>query len=81
MSSKNNDILNIIKVNFPGADIKMIGGGCNCSLEVVSSKFNGMTKFKRQQKVLACIKSFITSGRIHSVTIIPYTPEEYKNNG
>ncbi|MBJ7553308.1 BolA family protein [Marinomonas spartinae] len=60
-------------------DCKVIaeGEGCNFSIVVISSEFEGMSTVKRQQLVYSHLQDAISSGAIHAVTMKTLTPQQY----
>jgi acid stress-induced BolA-like protein IbaG/YrbA len=65
-----------LEAGISPAEITMQGDGCNCSVQVVSSVFEGMSLLKRQKMVLAVVSEEIKSGELHALSIKAYTPEE-----
>lgn len=53
------------------------GEGCNFSIVVISSSFEGLSTVKRQQLVYSHLQEAISSGAIHAVTMKTYTPAQH----
>ncbi|MGR8935472.1 MAG: Grx4 family monothiol glutaredoxin [Gammaproteobacteria bacterium] len=72
------EIEQLIKQAIADAEIRVDGAGCDLTVTVVSTMFAGMTPVKKQQAVLAPLTEAINSGKLHSVTVKTYTPEEWE---
>lgn len=58
------------------------GDGYQYQITVVSDLFNDKTRLERQKWVYAQLNDFITTGRLHALTIKTWTKEEWgKQNG
>lgn len=61
---------------------KVDGDGYHYEITVVSPTFRNMSRVKRQQRIYALLKEWITEGSLHAVTMMTLTPEEWeKKNG
>lgn len=58
------------------AEVAVAGEGNRFQIDVVSERFEGMNRVKRQQQVYAAIGDLIAAGTIHAVTITASTPAE-----
>lgn len=50
--------------------------GNHCTITIVSDRFEGLNKVRRQQLVYACLNDEIASGEIHAVNIHALAPAE-----
>ncbi len=57
--------------------IKVEGDGYQYQLTIVSDVFLGQSKLLRQQWVYAHLKSLITSGMLHALSMKTWTEEEW----
>ncbi|KTD48882.1 BolA like protein [Legionella rubrilucens] len=57
--------------------VKVEGDGYHYHLTIVSDAFIGKTRVARQQWVYAQLKEYITSGRLHALTMKTWTQEEW----
>ena len=60
---------------FEGCEINVVVDGNRAVVEVVSQRFVGMSRVKKQQAVYACIQDLIADGSLHAVTIKAQAPE------
>ena len=65
-----------IEAALGGADVAVDGAGSRFEIRVVSDRFEGLNRVKRQQAVYAVIGELIASGEVHAVTIKAMTPDE-----
>ena len=65
-----------IEQALANAEVAVTGEGNRFQVEVVSDRFEGLSRVKRQQAVYAAIGDLIASGAIHAVTITASTPAE-----
>ena len=64
------------------AYVKVEGDGYKYQLTIVTDLFLNKPKVKRQQWVYAQLNDYITSGRLHAITMKTWTTEEWgKQNG
>lgn len=54
--------------------------GSHFQVIAVSTQFAGMTRVKKQQTIYAPLMEYILDNRIHSLSIKPYTPEEWQRD-
>jgi acid stress-induced BolA-like protein IbaG/YrbA len=67
-----------LKKNEAVIEAKVEGDGYRYQLTVVSDHFIPLSKDARQQWVYAQLKEFITSGRLHAITMQTWTKEEWE---
>ena len=67
-----------LESGFDNALITLDGDGCNCSVTVISSEFDGVSLLNRQKKVLSLVNEEIKSGELHALSIKARTPSEVK---
>ena len=73
------EIQQSIEAAMPEAQVYLEGEGCNFSAIVVSEAFQGLPLVKRQQKVLAPVTHWISSGALHAFSVRAYTEAEWDN--
>jgi len=71
------EVIALIKVDFPDAEILVDGEDCNFSCIVVSPAFEGLGLLQKQKAVLATVKEQITRGELHAMSVKAYTPEQW----
>jgi acid stress-induced BolA-like protein IbaG/YrbA len=64
--------------NFPGAHIEAETEGSHLNILVVSDVFDGLSRVKKQQKVLAVLNEKIASGEVHAVNMKTLTPDQWQ---
>jgi len=57
------------------------GDGRHFQALVVSDEFSGLSRIKRQQLVYAAVQEWITSGKLHALSLKTLTVDEWKING
>lgn len=67
----------MIKKGLPDAEVIVDGEGCSFSVTVVSGRFEGLTRLKKQQLVLDSLKEPLATGELHAITIKACTPGEW----
>ena len=70
------DIRHILETIFGGDQIEIQAEGNKLTLLLVSDKFEGLSRVKRQQLVYSLLNDRISSGEIHAVTMITLTLQE-----
>ncbi|MCH7741060.1 MAG: BolA/IbaG family iron-sulfur metabolism protein [Proteobacteria bacterium] len=70
------DIRQILETIFGGDQIEIQAEGNKLTLLLVSDKFEGLSRVKRQQLVYSLLNDRISSGEIHAVTMVTLTPQE-----
>lgn len=71
-----NEVKQLILAAIPDAEISVDGEGCNFSVTVISSSFEGLSSLKKQQAVLAPLSAKIASGELHAVTVKAHSPTQ-----
>ncbi len=69
-------IRQILESELGASQLDMQADGNKLLLSLVSDKFEGLSKVKRQQLVYALLNDRISSGEIHAVTMTTLTPDE-----
>ena len=70
------DIRQILETIFGDDQIEIQAEGNKLTLLLVSDKFEGLSRVKRQQLVYSLLNDRISSGEIHAVTMITLTLQE-----
>ena len=70
------EIRQILEAALGDSQIEMQAEGNKLGLMLVSEKFAGMNRVKRQQFVYALLNDKISSGEIHAVTMKTMTADE-----
>ncbi len=73
-------IRQILTSELGESQVDMQADGSKLMLSLVSDKFQGMSKVKRQQLVYALLKDKISSGEIHAVTMTTLTSDEWSES-
>lgn len=72
------DLIALLKPNFPQAHIQAVNQGNKFELLIVDEAFGGKRLVARQQMIFALVNEHIQSGAMHALTIHALTPEEYQ---
>ncbi len=72
------EVEQLIKGDYPDAEIFIEGEGCDLLITVVSETFSGQSMVKQQQGVMATLTEPLGTGRLHAVTIKAYTPAQWQ---
>ena len=75
------DIRQILETALGDSQIEMKAEGNKLALALVSDKFIGMNRVKRQQLVYSLLNDKISSGEIHAVTMKTQTVVEAETTG
>jgi len=75
---KKEEVIALIKVDFPNAEILAEGADCNFSCIIICPTFEGLGLLQRQKAVLATVKEQITRGELHAMSIKAYTPQQWE---
>ncbi len=70
------DIREVLDTAFPSGKIELEADGDRLMLALVSDKFEGLNRVKRQQLVYSLLKDMISSGVVHAITMRTITPQE-----
>ena len=73
----NEEIEQHLKDNDEVVYVKVEGDGYQYQLTIVSDIFLAKTKVARQQWVYAQLKDFITTGKLHALSMKTWTKEEW----
>ncbi|GIX31874.1 MAG: hypothetical protein KatS3mg124_2346 [Porticoccaceae bacterium] len=65
-----------IRDAWPEAEVEVAGDGRHFDLVVVTDRFAGLRKIRRQQMVYALLGDAIARGELHALNIHPFTPAE-----
>lgn len=74
-----NEVEQLIKQDYPDAEIDISGEGCDLAITVVSQRFEGQSMVKQQQGVMSTLTDPLSSGRLHAVTIKAFTPTQWQD--
>lgn len=78
----NEEIENKLKTIEHVFYVKVVGDGYKYQLTIVSDLFLNKPKVARQQWVYAQLKDYITTGRLHALSMETWTKEEWgQKNG
>jgi len=70
------DIREVLENTFGDGPIELQAEGNKLVLSLVSDKFEGLSRVKRQQLVYSLLNDRIASGEIHAVTMTTLTLKE-----
>ena len=70
------DITELLKSQFPEADISFDGEDCNSKVLIVSEQFEGLTSLQRHKLVLGALKDHFQSGQLHALSLSTKSPSE-----
>ncbi|MBQ76627.1 MAG: cell division protein BolA [Gammaproteobacteria bacterium] len=70
------EIRQILDTAFPDGKVELEADGDRLTLALVSDRFEGLNRVKRQQLVYSPLKDMISSGAVHAVTMSTITPQE-----
>ena len=70
------DITELLKSQFPEADISFGGEDCNSKVLIVSEQFEGLTSLQRHKLVLGALKEHFQSGQLHALSLSTKSPSE-----
>ncbi len=68
----------LIKADYPDASLVIKGEGCDLTISVVSSQFEGQSLLQQQQGVMNSLSKPIEESRLHAVRIKAYTPADWE---
>lgn len=72
------EVTALVKQDLADAKVIVDGAGCDLTLTVISASFADLPLVKKQQAVLATLKAPLASGKLHAVSVLAYTPEEWQ---
>ena len=70
------DIIELLKSQFPEADISFDGEDCNSKVFIVSEQFEGLTSLQRHKLVLGALRDHFQSGQLHALSLSTKSPSE-----
>ena len=70
------DITELLKSQFPEADISFDGEDCNSKVLIVSEQFEGLTSLQRHKLILGALKDHFQSGQLHALSLSTKSPSE-----
>ena len=70
------DTTELLKSQFPEAEISFDGEDCNSKVLIVSKKFEGLSSLQRHKLVLGALKDHFQSGQLHALSISTKSPSE-----
>lgn len=73
------EVEHLVKQGIADAKVFVDGAGCDLAISVVSAEFANLSLVKKQQQVLATLKAPLASGKLHAVSVLAYTPEEWQD--
>jgi monothiol glutaredoxin len=74
----NNDIELLVKKGIADSQVFIDGIGCDFTVTVISEQFTDLSMVKKQQLVMATLAEALGSGKLHAVSVQPYTPSEWQ---
>ena len=69
-------ITELLKSQFPEADISFDGEDCNSKVLIVSEQFEGLTSLQRHKLVLGALRDHFQSGQLHALSLSTKSPSE-----
>jgi len=72
------EVTQLVKQDLADAEVIVDGAGCDLTLTVISASFTDLPLVKKQQAVLATLKEPLASGKLHAVSVLAFTPEEWQ---
>lgn len=72
----NEELENIFTTELGVSSVQVTGDGYHFKINIIATEFEGLSKVKRQQWVYSKVKSYITNGSLHALTINALTPKE-----
>ena len=70
------DTTELLKSQFPEAEISFDGEDCNSKVLIVSKKFEGLSSLQRHKLVLGALKDHFQSGQLHALSLSTKSPSE-----
>ena len=74
-------IENWLRAELPCEHLVVEGDGHHFSALIVSARFEGLNRVRRQQEVNAILKRHFDSGVLHALSMQTLTPEEWGQRG
>jgi len=72
------EVKKLIEAGLSGCDVTVKGDGSHFDAIVIGEVFAGLSPVKQQQLVYATVNEYITSGKLHALSIKTYTPEQWE---
>lgn len=72
------EVKKLILVGLPECEVTVKGDGSHFDAVVVGEIFAGKTLVAKQKLVYASVNEYITSGKLHALSIKTYTPAEWE---
>lgn len=72
----NEEIYELLQNNLPQAEIEVKGDGYHFEAEIISNAFQDLSRVKRQQLIYDILNPWITSGKLHAISLKTLTPTE-----
>lgn len=76
---RTDEVVALIKLGFPDADVMIDGEDCSFSVIVISDTFAGLSLLKKQQSVLATVSEPLKTGDLHAITVKCFTQDEWED--
>ena len=70
----------IIAEGLPCDILRVDGDGQHFEALIVSSRFTGLNRVRRQQTVNAVLRPYFDSGELHALSMKTLTPEEWSES-
>ena len=70
------DIMQLLKSQFPDAEITFDGEDCNSKVLIVSKQFEGLSTLNRHKLIMSSLKEHFQSGALHALSLVTKSPEE-----
>ncbi|MDC0484871.1 BolA/IbaG family iron-sulfur metabolism protein [Gammaproteobacteria bacterium] len=70
------DIMQLLKSQFPDAEITFDGEDCNSKVLIVSKQFEGLSTLNRHKLIMSSLKEHFQSGELHALSLVTKSPEE-----
>ncbi len=70
-----------LRADLPCIHLAVEGDGHHFSAVIVSERFDGLSRVKRQQAVNAILKKHFDSGVLHALSMQTLTPDEWRARG
>ena len=70
------DIMQLLKSQFPDAEITFDGEDCSSKVLIVSKQFEGLSILNRHKLIMSSLKEHFQSGELHALSLATKSPEE-----
>ena len=68
--------MQLLKSQFPDAEITFDGEDCNSKVLIVSKQFEGLSTLNRHKLIMSSLKEHFQSGELHALSLVTKSPEE-----